>query len=168
MKVAFLDRDGTIVEDYADQDWQEVKLPSLLPGAIHALQRLAQQGYQMIVITNQYLIGEGIITQAQYESFTENMSRALLQYGVEFLDIFYCPDSRSKNSHNVKPNPGMIEAAFKKYPNIGLQQSFLAGDSECDIMLANRVGLKSFGIGFDKNRTDCIPVTALSDVPDLV
>ena len=162
MKVAFLDRDGTIVEDYADEYWQNLKVPSFLPGAIHALQRLTQQGYQMIVITNQYLIGEGIITQTQYESFTENMCVALLQYGVEFLDIFHCPDSRSENSHGLKPNPGMIEAAFKKYPNIGLHHSFLVGDSECDIMLANRVGLKSFGIGFDKHRTDCIPVTSLS------
>lgn len=34
MKIAFLDRDGTINLDYPDMDWKNIENPVLLEGAI--------------------------------------------------------------------------------------------------------------------------------------
>ncbi|KIL45467.1 hypothetical protein [Jeotgalibacillus soli] len=34
MKVAFFDRDGTIIADYPDHEWSEVKHPVFIDGAI--------------------------------------------------------------------------------------------------------------------------------------
>lgn len=62
MKVAFLDRDGTIIEDYEDEKWKYVKEPVFIEGAIKALKAMKEKGYEIIIITNQYLINEGIIT----------------------------------------------------------------------------------------------------------
>ena len=33
MKVAFLDRDGTINRDYPDDIWSQIQYPEILPGA---------------------------------------------------------------------------------------------------------------------------------------
>ena len=64
MKTAFLDRDGTINRDYPDVEWKGKTEPELIDGAMEGLRFLQDQGYALIMITNQYLIDEGIITFA--------------------------------------------------------------------------------------------------------
>ena len=71
MKVAFLDRDGTIIADYPDAQWAHVQEPLFLDGAIDALRSIRAKGYAIIVVTNQYLIGEGFITPEQYQTLAE-------------------------------------------------------------------------------------------------
>ena len=68
MKAAFLDRDGTIIRDYPDALWASVSYPAFLPGAIDALKLLRRKGYHIIVVTNQYLIGEGLLSFEQYST----------------------------------------------------------------------------------------------------
>ena len=66
MKVAFLDRDGTIIEDYEDEFWRNVTEPVFINGSIEGLKKIRQKGYEIIIITNQYLIDEKIISIQQY------------------------------------------------------------------------------------------------------
>lgn len=48
MKVAFLDRDGTIVKDYIDEDWRGRVVPEVLVGAVEGMVLLNQLGYEII------------------------------------------------------------------------------------------------------------------------
>ena len=73
MKTAFLDRDGTINRDYPDAEWKSKTEPELIDGAMEGLRFLQDQGYALIMITNQYLIDEGIITLADYQNFTDRL-----------------------------------------------------------------------------------------------
>jgi D-glycero-D-manno-heptose 1,7-bisphosphate phosphatase len=164
MKVAFLDRDGTIVSDYPDDFWHTVREPEFLPGAIEALAALRHKGYQIIIVSNQYLIDEGLITQEQYDTFSARMLKVLATHGIQVLDIFYCPHRRDSGYACMKPKPGMIEAALTRHPSIDLSQSFLAGDSPCDVELAERIGLRAFSIGFESGRSGVTKVAWLSDV----
>lgn len=61
MKVAFFDRDGTIAEDYPDEKWTHVNKPVFTPYALQTLKYINDLEYHVIIITNQYLIGEGFI-----------------------------------------------------------------------------------------------------------
>jgi D-glycero-D-manno-heptose 1,7-bisphosphate phosphatase len=164
MKSAFLDRDGTIVSDYPDNIWPSISTPEFLPGAIEALAAFQRKGYQLIIVTNQYLIGEGLISQAQYDAFSANMLEVLATRGVRILDIFHCPHRRDQGCACMKPRPGLVQAALAKYPGIDLHQGFLAGDSPSDIELAEMVGLRAFSIGFESERSGVTKVTSLSDV----
>lgn len=56
LKIAFLDRDGTLIKDYPDEKWREIKEPEFLEGSMEGLKRLKEMGYDFIIITNQYLI----------------------------------------------------------------------------------------------------------------
>jgi len=56
VKVAFLDRDGTIIRDYPDNIWGSVNDPEFLTGSIQGMKELSELGFKFIVITNQYLI----------------------------------------------------------------------------------------------------------------
>lgn len=164
MKVGFLDRDGTIIEDYEDKLWSSITEPVFINGAIDALKAIRQKGYEIIIITNQYLINEKIITLERYKEITDKFIKILLDNGVEILDIFYCPHSKEENCNCMKPKDGMIKIALEKYPQIDMENSFIVGDSLCDIQLGERLGIKAFGIGLDKEEGRTIKIDALKDI----
>lgn len=147
MKVAFLDRDGTIVRDYPDEEWRGRTEPEFLDGSIEGSKALQDAGYHLIIITNQYIIGEGHISIQEYEIFTQKLLHRLHAEGVNILDIFYCPHSRNDGCSCCKPAPGLIEQAIAKYP-IDLSLSLFVGDSISDQKLAQHFGLSFYGIGF--------------------
>ena len=147
LKAAFLDRDGTIVRDYPDEVWASITAPELLPGAAEGLRRIRSCGYQIILVTNQYIIGEGVVTQAQYDAFTARLLALLRGEGVAVLDVLHCPHRRDAGCRCCKPRHGMIEQAYEKYPDIDRSRSFVAGDSPSDRGLAENAGLRFYGVG---------------------
>lgn len=147
MKVAFFDRDGTIIEDYPDKNWTTITEPVFMDGSIKTLRRVQSKGYQIIIITNQYLINEGYITLEQFIQVNNKMLATLNEQGVEILDVFYCPHGRKEGCDCIKPNTGMIQQAIDKYPEIVLEKSFMIGDSVVDVQLANHMGIDGYGIG---------------------
>lgn len=95
MKVAFLDRDGTINRDYPDEEWRHIKEPEILPGSIQGMKYIVNHGYEIIIVTNQYIIGEGVISHDQYNDFNSKLLLELSENGVNIRDIFHCPHARS-------------------------------------------------------------------------
>lgn len=156
MKIAFLDRDGTIVRDYADDDWKGKIVPEVLEGAIEGMLQLNQRNYKIIIITNQYIINDGIISIDQYNEFTVNLKEIFEKNNVEVLDIFNCPHSTGENCECKKPKVGMVQMALEKYPLIDLSKSLLIGDSKADEELAINVNLKFYKIGIKQNDTDLL------------
>ncbi|GAU79115.1 HAD-IIIA family hydrolase [Fusibacter sp. 3D3] len=146
MKIAFLDRDGTINRDYPDKNWKNRIEPEILQGAIEGLKGLMNLGFKIIIITNQHIINDNIISLAEYQIFTNNLNNRLKQCGVVGIDIFYCPHSETEKCNCRKPNEGMIKSAILKYPEIELDKSILIGDSKCDEDLSKRTGIKFYGI----------------------
>lgn len=164
MKVAFIDRDGTINEDYRDDDWRYISEPEFLDGSFKALRDIRDKGYQIIIITNQYLINDEIITLSQYRAFTEKLLQVLNSNRVDILDTFYCPHSRKENCNCFKPKTGLIDMALRKYPYIELDKSFIVGDSVSDVELGNKFGIKTFGINVNSVLFDYIPIKSLFDI----
>ena len=164
MRVAFLDRDGTIIEDYEDQIWHEITEPVFIDGSIDALETIKQKGYEIIIITNQYLINEKIITLEQYQKVSDKFLNRLAENGIEILDIFYCPHSREQNCNCMKPKDGLIKMALEKYPEIDMENSFIVGDSSCDIKLGERLQIKTFGIGLDIINEELFKIDSLKDI----
>ncbi|MDJ0332867.1 HAD-IIIA family hydrolase [Planococcus sp. S3-L1] len=167
MKVAFFDRDGTIIEDYPDAKWTFIDNPSFLEGAVETLKTVISKGYRVIIITNQYLINEEFITLNQYNDITNKMLHILHNHGIEILDIFYCPHSKKEECRCFKPKTGMIDQALKKYAAINMAESFMIGDSLVDVELAANAKIKGFGIGVEKTSEDekIYQLTSIKDLP---
>ena len=149
--IAFLDRDDTISRDYPDGEWVGKREPELLAGAPEAMARLQRLGYELILVTNQYIIGEGFITQQDFERFHQRLLEKLEAFGVSVLDTFFCPHSRGSGCGCCKPEPGLILQALAKYPDIDLSRSFLAGDSWRDRELARRFSLEFYGVNMQES-----------------
>lgn len=161
IKIAFVDRDGTINRDYTDDEWKHIGEPEFLDGSLTALKEIRRKGYQIIIITNQYLINDGIITLSQYRVFTKRLVQKLNTNGIDILDIFYCPHSKKENCDCFKPNTGLVEKAVNKYLDIDLSKSFVIGDSSSDVELGNRLGVKTFGINIELEMFNYTPVRSL-------
>lgn len=161
IKIAFVDRDGTINRDYTDDEWKQIDEPEFLDGSLTALKEIRRKGYQIVIITNQYLINDGIITLSQYRAFTKRLVQQLNTNGIDILDIFYCPHSKKENCDCFKPNTGLVEKAVNKYPDIDLSKSFVIGDSSSDVELGNRLGVKTFGINIELEMFNYTPVRSL-------
>jgi D-glycero-D-manno-heptose 1,7-bisphosphate phosphatase len=59
-RAVFLDRDGVINRNRADhvKSWAEFEF---LPGALASLRRLAQLPWAVVVVSNQAIIGRGLV-----------------------------------------------------------------------------------------------------------
>ncbi|GAK02168.1 D-glycero-D-manno-heptose 1,7-bisphosphate phosphatase [Geomicrobium sp. JCM 19037] len=165
MRVAFFDRDGTIIEDVPDKEWGRVESPVWIRGAMDTLEAVRGKGFEIIIVTNQYIINEGYITAEQYEHMNRQVLAALRERGIPILDVFHCPHARDAGCCCIKPNTGMIEQATERYPPIELAESFMIGDSDVDVQLATNVGIRGFGI---RVQSDDPAVTTLERVADLL
>jgi len=146
MKVAFCDRDGTLIKDYPDEDWRFIEEPEFFEDTVATLHELRKRDYEIIVISNQYLVGEGYITQEHYDMLAKKFLEYLTNANISILNVYYCPHRREEGCSCIKPNTGMAERALVEYPTIDMEKSFVVGNTSVDIELARNLGMKSFGL----------------------
>jgi D-glycero-D-manno-heptose 1,7-bisphosphate phosphatase len=124
----FLDRDGTLMRD-VDYCGDPGKV-EVFPGAGEALSRLKQNGYKLVIITNQSGIGRGYFGEEEYRAVEGEFLR---QLGEGLIDASYhCSDLPASGSIRRKPGPGMIFEAQRDHL-LDLRRSFLIGDKASDI-----------------------------------
>ena len=124
---AFLDRDGTLIEEV--NFLSRVEHLSLFPYTAEAVQTLKDNGFLVIVVTNQSGIGRGIYTaddmHAIHDAIQEELGGA--------IDAFYfCPHLPDAGCSCRKPGLGMIESAVNDF-DIDLPRSWMVGDKKLDV-----------------------------------
>ena len=137
---AFLDRDGTIIEDTGYLgDPESIQF---VPGAIEALRRLQAAGYRLIVVTNQAGVARGLITEADVGKVNDRLVALLGQARVRLDGIYYCPHHPEygppeyrRDCECRKPKPGMIRQAIRDF-GLDASRSVVIGDHVTDVALA--------------------------------
>ncbi len=161
-KIAFLDRDGTINKEYPDEMWKYIDTPELLDNTIQGLKIIKDLGYEFIILTNQNLIADGIITYKQYEDYNKKLINILKENGIDLLKIYFCPHNNLDNCNCKKPKTGMIDMALKDF-EIDISNSFYVGDSYSDYKLAKKFNLDFYGIK-GKNDDEIFKYNNLLDI----
>jgi len=158
-----LDRDGVINKgymtngkSYAPRKIEDFKL---LPYVKESIEKLLNNGYLIIVVTNQPDISNGSLSLDVLYLMHNKLREKL---GV--TDIYFCPHSKSENCECRKPKPGMILSAVKKY-KINISNSFLIGDRASDIEAANAIRCRSIFI--NRNYKETKPITQEKTVNSL-
>jgi len=144
-KAAFLDRDGVLNEDPPHYAHKLSDL-HLIPNTAKAIRLLNENGYIVIVISNQSGIGRGYYTADKTEAFNNEIQRLLNLNGAYIEKFFYCPHHPHDNCTCRKPKPGMLINAIKEF-NINVYESFMVGDKCSDIAAGKSIGLKTFLVG---------------------
>lgn len=141
---AFLDRDGTLVRERTDEEWRGVRTLDLLPGVAGPLRAWAKDGYDLVVVTNQYLIGEGFLTRDDYTNQTASLLDALDKEGISLLDVLHCAHARGSGCRCHKPGVGLLREAERRHGPIDPARSFVVGDALTDMEMALAAGLPGY------------------------
>ncbi len=143
-RAAFLDRDGTIVEevDYLTRPEQL----RLLPGAAAAIRRLNEAGWLVVVATNQSAVARGMLSEDGLAAVHARLKEMLAAEGARLDGIYYCPhlpDGSVADYARVcdcrKPAPGLLQQAARDL-GIDLPASAMIGDGLRDLQAGMAAG----------------------------
>ncbi|MHA6247252.1 D-glycero-alpha-D-manno-heptose-1,7-bisphosphate 7-phosphatase [Pontibacter sp. CAU 1760] len=142
-KCVFLDRDGVLNRERGDYTYKLDEF-EVLPGVPEALRLLKENGYLLIVITNQAGIAKGRYLRSDVLACHQKLQDACGQ----LIDaIYYAPGHPSfSESLSRKPDSLMLERAVAKF-NIDPVASWMVGDSLRDLEAAAKVKVKSVLVG---------------------
>ena len=145
-KVIFIDRDGVINKDPAG--WTEHSYVTrwedfhFLPGAKEALKLLNDNGYDIIVISNQGGVSKKFFSKVALDDLTVRMLREIEGAGAKIKKVYYCLHQDSDNCDCRKPKAGMFRLAEKE---LGIKSagSYFIGDGRTDVDAGKEMGLKT-------------------------
>ena len=137
-KLIILDRDGVINFDSA----QFIKSPAEwkpIPGSLEAIARLKQNGYRVVVATNQSGVGRGLFDMDTLNQIHAKMHKAVVLAGGQIDAIFYCPHTADSKCDCRKPKPGMFKRISETL-NVDLKGVPTVGDSLRDLQAGAAAG----------------------------
>ena len=154
-KAIFLDRDGTI-----NKYKGFITMPEefeLIDGVTEAITMMNENGYLVIVVTNQPVIARGECSFDVLKEIHDKMETLLGEKGAYIDGIYYCPHHPDKGfvgerpEYKIKcecrkPKPGMLLDAALKF-NIDLNSSYMIGDSKRDIEAGKAAGCSTVFLG---------------------
>ncbi len=150
----FLDRDGVINANRADYVLNSEQF-RFLPGALRALAMLRAAGRAVIVVTNQTVIGKGLMSVETLDEMHARMRGTVEASGGSILDVLYCPHLASANCACRKPKPGLLYMAAERHV-IDLSESFYVGDALSDIQAGQAAGCRCVLVETGRGRSQIL------------
>ena len=147
-KAIFLDRDGTInVEKeylFRIEDFE------FLPGVINSLKMIKDNGYLIIIITNQSGIARGYYTEDDFRKLNDWMLDELKTQGIIVDAVYYCPHHPNAKVEQYraycncrKPGLGLFDKAINDF-DIDLSKSYAIGDKIRDCSICDSSPCRGF------------------------
>jgi D-glycero-D-manno-heptose 1,7-bisphosphate phosphatase len=164
----FLDRDGVINANRAEyvRHWEDF---ALLPGVIPALALLADNGFRVVVVTNQAGINHGLIAPAELDAIHDRMCAVIANCGGRVDAVLHCPHRPDEDCYCRKPRPGLLYRAQQEL-GVDLATAILVGDHRSDLEAAHRAGCRSMLVLTGRTpdyAAERLPTSCIATVPDL-
>ena len=144
-KAIFIDRDGTLLREPADEQIDALEKVAFVPGAISGMKALTGLGYELVMASNQDGLGTSAFPEETFWPAQNLLLKTLEGEGVVFDDILIDRHFPADGSPCRKPGTGM----FGKYldGSYDLGASWVIGDRETDLELARNLGCKGLQVG---------------------
>ena len=142
MKTVLLDRDGTVIVDPPDLRVDKIEKIELFADSIEALKYLADNDFQVILITNQAGIEEGRLSEAAFWDIHAEVLNRLAPSGIRIVKT-YMNGEKSKPDATEwrKPGPKMLLQAAEDF-GLDLSTIYMVGDNQSDIQAAINANCK--------------------------
>ena len=145
-KVLFIDRDGTIISEPDDEQVDSFEKFSFLPEVISSLRRIAREtDYELVMVSNQDGLGTESFPEETFWPVQNMMLQILKGEGVEFSEIFIDRTMPLELAPTRKPGTAMLTKYLAT--GIELRSSYVIGDRQTDLMLAQNLGCNAILIG---------------------
>ena len=147
-RIAFVDRDGTIIEEPDDFQIDAFEKLSFVPGAISGLRSLLDHGFALVLVSNQDGLGTDAFPEEQFAGPHALMQRVLKSEGVHFIDERICPHLPNAACSCRKPAVGLLHDYLAR-DDWSRADSVVIGDRTTDLELATNLGVRGLRLGHD-------------------
>lgn len=141
LDAVFLDRDGVLNRERKDyvKSWAEFEW---LASALPTLRRLASWPAPIFVITNQSVIGRGIVAREVVDGIHAQLQRVAKECGGRIDKVYVCPHHPDEGCACRKPAPGLLRQAAAEH-QLDLARCVFVGDAVTDALAADAAGCRS-------------------------
>jgi imidazoleglycerol-phosphate dehydratase/histidinol-phosphatase len=162
-KVLFIDRDGTILVEPANEQVDSLEEFQFLPGVITALAGIVKEtDYELVMVTNQDGLGTDSFPEETFWPVHNKMLQILEGEGIEFTGMFIDRTFPEENAHTRKPGTAMLTEFLAR--GIDLDSSYVIGDRITDIQLAENIGCKAIYLKKDNHPGALFNTTDWNDI----
>jgi imidazoleglycerol-phosphate dehydratase/histidinol-phosphatase len=142
-RILFVDRDGTIIKEPADEQIDSFAKLEFYPGALQYLPKIAKElDFELVMVSNQDGLGTALFPEDTFWPVQNFILKTLANEGVVFSNICIDRTFPADNAPTRKPGTGLLTQYFdtEKYD---LQNSFTIGDRKNDVLLGYNLGAKA-------------------------
>ncbi len=158
-RILFIDRDGTLIEEPADEQIDSFEKLRFTEGVIRNLAFIRQHlDFKFVMVSNQDGLGTDSFPEDTFWPVHHFILQTLASEGVTFDAIHIDPHFPEDNHPNRKPGTGMLKEYIDN-PDYDLAGSYVIGDRETDRELARRLGCHALILGDEGTTWDTIAET---------
>ena len=142
-KILFIDRDGTLIKEPADEQIDSFAKLEFYPGVLQYLPKIAAElDYELVMVSNQDGLGTASFPEDTFWPVQNFILTTLKNEGVVFSNICIDRTFPAENAPTRKPGTALLTEYFdtEKYD---LKNSFTIGDRKNDILLGYNLGAKA-------------------------
>ena len=140
--IIFIDRDGVInvdpIGDYV-KTWKQFRFER---GALPSLKKLTERGYQIILISNQAGIGDGVYPESVLWEIHKKMLALLKKKGIKIFASHFCLHGKQAGCKCRKPETGLFKKAVRGI-RFDPSKTFFIGDKATDVEAGKRFGIRT-------------------------
>ena len=149
-RILFIDRDGTILREPADEQIDSYEKFRFLPGVIRNLHFLrTHTDFLFVMVSNQDGLGTSSYPEEDFWPTHNLMLQTLHDEGIDFDDILIDRSFPEENLPTRKPGTAMLTKYMSG--DYDLVNSYVIGDREVDRQLAQNLGCKCLILNEDLN-----------------
>ncbi len=147
-RVLFIDRDGTIIKETADEQIDAFDKMIFYPKAFTFLGKIAKElDFELVMITNQDGLGTEAFPEDTFWPVHNFIMKSFENEGVVFNKVCIDRTFPNENADTRKPGTGLLTEYFSE--DYDLANSFVIGDRLTDMELAKNLGAKGIFINDD-------------------
>ncbi len=148
-RLLFIDRDGTLIEEPADEQIDSFEKLRFVKGVLKNLSFISDKlDFRLVMVTNQDGLGTDSFPEDTFWPVHKFMLRTLEDEGIVFDEQLIDRHFPEDNSPMRKPGTGML-TKYIDNPEYDLANSYVIGDRDTDRQLADNLGCRAFILGQD-------------------
>ncbi len=142
-RILFIDRDGTLIEEPADEQIDSFEKLKFVKGVFRNLSFIRQHlDFEFVMVSNQDGLGTASFPEDTFWPVHNFILQTLEGEGITFDEILIDPHFPEDNAPTRKPNTGLVEK-YMNNPEYDIAGSYVIGDRETDRQFARNIGCKS-------------------------
>lgn len=145
-KLLFVDRDGCLVVEPADEQLDRCEKFDLVTGVVAALQRCVAANYELVMVTNQDGLGTPSFPEADFNGPQDLLLRILASQGIGFREVLVDRSFEHEGLDTRKPGTGLVRH-YLADDSWSRTDSAMVGDRETDLQFAANLGVTGFRVG---------------------